>query len=120
LKRVRETSAAALRDVRADQPRREACVLDGLSRYRLTYRMDPTAYELLRVLQRDQPWLDVNGVRPRLTELEDAGRVRKGEKRLCTVTGKHVYTWAVAPPSRIVPTDESMTDTILVQSELFR
>lgn len=93
-----DTSRDALVTVRHDRIRREAQVLDGLQRYRRDHGCDPTAYELLRFLQIDNPTLDLNSARPRLTELEADHRVAKGEKRRCTITGRRVYSWAVVSP----------------------
>jgi hypothetical protein len=55
--------------------------------------------------ERDEnPTLDLNAVRPRLTELEAERRVTKGEKRRCGVTWKRVYTRVVvSPPTVPVP-----------------
>ncbi len=101
MNRTADTSVAALAVVHQDRATREALVLDGLRRYRQAQRYDPTAYELLRFLQVENPALDLNAVRPRLTELEDAKRVTKGDKRRCAVTCKTVYTWAVVSPSPV-------------------
>jgi hypothetical protein len=121
MKRITDTSREALATLHPDRATRDAQVIDGLRRYRQAQGSDPTAYELLRFLQREHPWLDLNAVRPRLTELEDAARVRKGDKRRCAVTGKQVYTWAVASPTpRAVPGLEQPRYVPPVQSELFR
>lgn len=101
MKRVVDTSRDAFKDVRADLARRHALILDGICRYWREYYTNPTAYELLKFLQAENPALDVNGIRPRLTELEASGRVAKGEKRRCTITGKTVYTWSVVTPSSV-------------------
>jgi hypothetical protein len=99
MKRVTDTSVAALQDVRADRATREALVIDGLRRYHQAHGWDPTAYELLRFLQAENTTLDLNAVRPRLTELEDAEWVTKGDKRRCSITDKRVYTWLVVSPA---------------------
>lgn len=98
MKRIADTSRAAFRDItRTIQPR-EAEVLDALSAYRRGRGVDPTAYELLRWLQVGNANIDLNGIRPRLTALRDAGAVETTGKRACAVTGKRVFTWAVVWP----------------------
>ena len=99
MKRTTDTSVAALSLVNQDRASREALVLDGLRRYRHANGFAPTAYELLRFLQVENPALDLNSCRPRLTELEADRRVTKGDKRRCSVTSKRVYTWAVLTPA---------------------
>jgi len=101
MKHTTDTSLAALADIRRDQGRRDTFVLAGLKRYRRDRGADPTGYELLRFLQVERPHYDLNSIRPRLTELEDAGRVVKGDKRRCSVTQKTVYTWAAVSPSPV-------------------
>lgn len=54
-----------------------------------------TAYELFYRMRRSLGANDLNDVRPRLTELWKAGRVTRGEKRPCGVTGHKVYTWTL-------------------------
>jgi hypothetical protein len=53
----------------------------------------PTAYELFQQMRRDHTASDLNDVRPRLTELWKAGRIVRGDKRRCLVTGHTAYTW---------------------------
>jgi hypothetical protein len=121
VKRIADTSVASFESLKPDVATREAHVIDGLRRYRIVNGFDPTAYELLRFLQLESPRLDLNAVRPRLTELEDATRVTKRDKRRCSVTGKHVYTWAVASPSpRPAPDVAQPRYVPPVQTELFR
>ena len=93
MKRVTDTSREAFRRVRQTVTERDALVLAGLEAYREAHGAAPTGYELLRHLQRDHPRFDVNSVRPVLTRLEDAGLVRKADRRVCSVTGFHAYTW---------------------------
>jgi hypothetical protein len=125
--RVADTSHAAHAMLAKERATRETLVLDGLRRYRRAHDADPTAYELLRFLQVENPTLDLNAVRPRLTELEFDGRVAKGDKRRCLVTEKRVYTWAVASPSRAersltTPYADAVTASARspIQTELFR
>jgi hypothetical protein len=94
MKRVADTSRASRRDLEPSRRQRELDVVDALQRCCRT-GSDPTAYELLRWMQVENPVLDLNAVRPRLSELRDAGRVETTGKRRCQVTGKRVYTWAV-------------------------
>jgi len=104
MKRVADTSRAASAELAPSRATREDEVLDALQRYRTHHGMEPTAYELLRWMQIQNPALDLNAVRPRLTELKDAGRTRTTGKRRCAVTEKRVYTWAtVSPAPRPIP-----------------
>src|SRR5438034_11531016 len=104
MKRTADTSRASLADVAASRSQREAQVIDALRRYWVAHGSDPTAYELLRWMQVENPVLDLNAVRPRLTELKDAGHVRTTGKRVCAVTEKRVYTWAIStPPPEVHP-----------------
>jgi hypothetical protein len=97
-KRIADTSREALLSIASTLSARRAEVLTALKQYRAHHLVDPTAYELLRSMQHEHPSLDVNGVRPRLTELKDAGAVRTSGKRECAVTEKRDYTWAVVAP----------------------
>jgi len=121
MKHVTDTSRAARATILEESAGRETLVLDNLQRYRRAHGADPTAYELLRFLQIEHQTLDLNAVRPRLTELEATGRVSKGDKRQCAVTQKRVYTWAVVSPARPpVPSPEPSRELAPTQSELFR
>ena len=120
MKRVTDTSRRALSLLRPLLATRAVQVFDALGRYRQAYGSTPTAYELLRFLQVDQPALDLNAVRPRLTELEDAGQIVKAGKRCCAVTRQRVYTWAVVTPARqAMPYREQPRQTHAVQEVLF-
>jgi hypothetical protein len=120
MKRTADTSRAALAAIAPDLPTRAADVLDALQRCSNHHRSDPTAYELLRWMQIERPTLDLNAVRPRLTELKDAGRVRTGDKRRCAVTEQRVYTWRVASPApQPKPWIEAMNRIPAIQPELF-
>jgi hypothetical protein len=101
---IAETSRAAFRDVCDSVEHRHQLVITGLAEYHGECGYWPTSYELLRSLQRTMPTLDLNAVRPRLTELEGRRRVAKGEKRRCSITGKRAFTWAVASPAAVVIT----------------
>ena len=107
----------AFQEITESLPLRAATVLDGLRRYRRHHGIDPTSYELLRFLQHDDPALDLNGVRPRLTELRDADEAHTTGKRPCAVTGKSAYTWAPGPGPTMPLFLHSRTPPI--QEELF-
>lgn len=96
-----DTSRAARKELEPTVATRESEVLDALQRFRGHHASDPTAYELLRWMQIQNPTLDHNAVRPRLTELAHAGRVQKAHKRQCAITEKRVYTWRVVSPSPV-------------------
>ena len=100
-KRIAETSRAAWADLQPSLAARANGVLDGLHGYRQRFGVYPTSYELLRFLQAESPTIDLNAVRPRLTELKDAGRVETAGKRRCSITGRGAYTWTVATPRPI-------------------
>jgi len=120
MKRVADTSRDAYETIARTLGARAADVLEALRRYAARHGSDPTAYELLRWMQVDRPALDLNAVRPRLTELKDAGRVRMAAKRRCTVTNKRVYTWQAAPlPAHAISTHEQAKRPPAVQAVLF-
>lgn len=99
---VQDTSLDAYADLRSTLSQRERAVWHALG----TFQRPPTAYELLKAMQRDYPTIDLNGVRPRLTALLEKGCVETRGKRPCTVTGKTALTWrAIAgrPPVKPQP-----------------
>lgn len=116
MKRIAETSRFAFEAVRRTLQRREAEVLGGLSEYRDARGVDPTSYELLRWLQAANPAIDLNGIRPRLTALRDAGAVETTGKRACAVTGKRVFTWAVVSPR---PQPRAVSPSAPISERLF-
>jgi Fe2+ or Zn2+ uptake regulation protein len=119
MKRIADTSRAALREIAPSLPSRATEVFEALARYWAEHHVDPTAYELLRWMQIANPVLDLNAVRPRLTELKDAGFVQTGDKRCCAVTEKRVYTWhALSSPATRSPADRP-TPAIAIQDALF-
>lgn len=79
---------------------RQKFVRDQLRDFLVRRGHAPTALELLSYAQSRFPSerLDVNTIRPRLTELHDRGLVVMGEKRRCYVSGVRVYTWHLAEP----------------------
>lgn len=95
MKRVRVTSAEALRAITPTLPRREQVVFDALKAWR---GEPPTGYELTEALRRTHQAFDVNSVRPRLTGLQNKGIVATGERRRCRVSGKNSFTWIVVGP----------------------
>lgn len=109
-KRIADTSRLAWDDLSSTLSVRAAVVLAGLRTYCTLHRTDPTSYELLRFLQRDDPKLDLNGVRPRLTELKNANCAHTTGKRRCSVTGKVAYTWATGPDP-LNPIQEGLFET---------
>ena|SRR5688572_18147981 len=79
---------------------RQLFVRQQLEAFLAEYQQAPTAKELLvfiasRFPQRE---FDLNSVRPRLTEMCEQGWVGHGEKRLCSITGKRVWTWTLSTP----------------------
>jgi len=90
---VQDTSLQAYADLRPSLNARERAVWHALGEF----RTPPTAYELLKAMQRSYPTLDLNGVRPRLTELQAKSCVMRVGKRCCRVTGKLAYTWRAVP-----------------------
>lgn len=98
---VQDTSRAAYDELRPSLSERQASVLRGISAFYARHTRWPTAYELFRFMERDGTAKDLNDVRPRLTELKDAGQVLNPEiKRYCEVTRKRAFTWRlVATPT---------------------
>jgi hypothetical protein len=90
-KRIADTSLAVYREIAPSLPRREQQVIDVLR----TLPEPPTSYELFCVMHAKGLATDLNAVRPRLTELCDRGRLRKGDKRACAITGKTAYTYVI-------------------------
>jgi len=92
-KQVADTSIQVYRDIVCPtKETRQRRVLLALSNFSSE---PPTAYELLTYMQRCRTAKDLNDVRPRLTELVKASRVRRGDKRPCRVTGHTAYTWSL-------------------------
>lgn len=73
---------------------REGLVLDALDAYTAANPGKwPTGYELEQVMEADGTAHDVNGTRPRLSDLKKRGVVEKFGKRRCSVTGNTAYQW---------------------------
>ncbi len=96
---VAQTSIDTYYDIEPDLPLRRELVQDELLAYYRVHDEHPTAYELLEFMNFRRPsWLpafDLNGVRPRLTELKQQGAVRVHGKRACGITGRTAYVWEV-------------------------
>lgn len=93
VKRVRDTSIEAFKEVLETLGHRNRTVLVGLNNYIAKVQVCPTAYELFEWLKLRGEVRDLNSVRPRLTNLCEMGMVVMTTKRKCTVTGKTVYAW---------------------------
>ncbi len=103
-KQVADTSIAAYQDLLPTLGKRERDVLNALTRYQQALGAWPTAYELVRWMQRDAVGLvDLNTVRPRLCNLQNRRppMVQKAAKRRCSVTKKLAYTWELVFPGRL-------------------
>ena len=87
-------------DIRPTLEPREQFVRDELQRFFDRKRYWPTASELLAFIQAGYRALriDINGVRPRLTEMEKIGVVRHGVERKCDQSGKTCLTWMPSSP----------------------
>lgn len=103
-KRVRQTSRASYRRQRAIDVQKakagketsRARVLRCLAAMWNATQVSPTAKELFRWMQgRGEAVREQNDVRPRLTELVEAGLVETAGKRICAVSGQTVYVWRV-------------------------
>lgn len=91
---VADTSIAVYREVVVPtKETRQRTVLRALQLWSERFTGGgPTSYELFQFMQRLGLATDVNDVRPRATELLRSGRVRKGPKRACRITGHTAYT----------------------------
>jgi len=95
MKRVRDTSAAVFYEaIQPSLSTREQIVYTALQ----SFCEPPTSYELTDYLIARRLVSDLNGCRPRLTELLAKGHVALGPKRKCRVTNITVYTWRIARP----------------------
>lgn len=82
-------------------PAKQQWVRDQLAAFIRLEQYEPTARELLRWVASHQARpdsVDVNTIRPRLTEMEAIGWVAHAGKRVCQVTGATVHTWCLATP----------------------
>ena len=94
-KQVASTSIEAYRTLGSSLPAREQAVLIGLRRFWASRRFFPTSYELFAAMQAEGAAFDLNSVRPRITALFNKGALTREAKRVCHVTGKRAYTWAI-------------------------
>jgi hypothetical protein len=105
LRFVATTSRTAYEQLKPKLPTREAFVLSELRTYELERRDHPTAYELFQFADQRHPQLglDLNDIRPRLTDLANEkgkrkdGRtyVQKVARRRCAVNATTAWTWRV-------------------------
>lgn len=88
------------RDIQPTLHGRQLFVREQLVAFTEIYQCDPTAKELLVFIASrfPQDQVDLNTVRPRLTEMFEQGWVGHGGKRSCTVTHKTVFTWRPTTP----------------------
>lgn len=80
---------------------RQLFVRFQLEQFIAKYAQAPTGLELVRFVASRYPHqhIDVNVIRPRLFEMEQQGWVRHGAKRVCSISGKRVWTWEPATPT---------------------
>lgn len=83
---VRDTSLLAYVELLPELSARQVIVFDAI-------RNQP--YSTAKELQRFLGFWDANMIRPRITELWQAGLIVPAFKRECRVTGKRVLTWKV-------------------------
>lgn len=99
---VQPTSRAAYEELRDSLKGRQAVVLRSLERYRRQHGVWPTAYELFEAMKAEGLVADINGTRPRLTELKEQGLVENQTiKRHCGITAKRAFTWALTTPPEL-------------------
>jgi hypothetical protein len=94
-KQVDGASRDAYSDLAPTLGEKQRRVLRALDAHIRLEGTKPTAYELLRFMQRWVPALDLNDVRPRLTELKEQELVEKVGRRDCKVTQKSANEWAL-------------------------
>jgi hypothetical protein len=103
-KRQRSTARAVYAEQRArDEAKRaigketrEGQVLRCLAWHWNENQASPTALELLTWMSdRGERVFDINGVRPRITALVEAGIVESAGQRKCSISGKRVHIWRV-------------------------
>lgn len=100
--RQAHTAATVYReDIKPTLESRQRFVRGYLQDYIEQYRTAPTGLELVQYIQQKHPHqlIDVNTVRPRMTEMEAEGWVKHGEKRRCSISCKTVYTWQLSTPA---------------------
>lgn len=100
MKQAQTAAAVYHTDIVPTLEARQRFVRGYLKDYLETYRSAPTGLELVQFIQRKCPHvlIDVNTVRPRMTEMEAVGWVKHGEKRRCTISAKKVFTWQLSTP----------------------
>ena len=83
---MRSTSLDAFKEIKPELGDRQKIIFDAI----LTLGC-PTDLEIARYLGMTDP----NKVRPRRNELVRFGRVTECEKRICSVSGRTVWSWRV-------------------------
>ena len=92
--RVADTSLEAFREVVTPTIKgRQMNVLMALALWESQGISAPTSYELTEFMKGKGLARDVNDCRPRLSELLTLGKVIRGEKRCCSITGCTAATW---------------------------
>lgn len=102
-KRMADTSLEAFAQISRALTKRQVIVFRGLHAYlEATGHPDATGGELTEFLKRRGDVRDVNGCRPRLTDLCDLGWINSGTSRTCRAygTSAHPY-WPVFPLSAL-------------------
>lgn len=89
-KRVAETSAQTYKAIGPALPAKRQKVYDALQQQ----AQPVTGYELFMWMKNRNLVRDLNDVRPRISELFDDGRILRGEKRACAITGHKSFTWS--------------------------
>ena len=84
---------------------RQLFVRQQLTWFVRKFEIYPTALELVRFIASQYPhrWVDVNTVRPRISELVEQGWVQACGKRECSVSRKRVYVWRPSEPHIAFP-----------------
>jgi len=83
---VRDTSLDSYRDIRPLMGKRQNLIFQAIKSLGC-----PTDREVTKYLGK----MDPNYVRPRRKELLDGGFITECEKRICSVSGKTVWSWRV-------------------------
>lgn len=95
-KRVAATSRESFHQELSKIPVRQYRILERIANSYDCTGKTFTSSELIKNLGEK----DVNNVRPELTRLRDKKYLQTGEKRVCTITKKRVYTWLITDAGR--------------------
>jgi len=104
-KAVADTSVATYHDLLNDGTidRRKRLVLESLASYEAINSNAPTIRELhAHLYQCGRVDADPNSVKPRVCELKTEGLLRFAAKRICSITGKLVYTIQTTERGRLL------------------